>query len=135
MPRPNGRDPETDPAAYLGKQLRRARMAAGCASQDALATALGFERSTITKAESGARAPTEDVFDKWCEICRITPEVREVLAGLNVVLRNADGPIPAWRRRSDGRATRPALAQGELQRQRRRQLRRGRERPRRRPGS
>ena len=96
MPRPNGRDPETDPAAYLGKQLRQARMAAGYACQDALAAALGFERSTITKAESGARAPTQEVFDKWCEICRITPEVREILAGLNVVLRNADGPIPPW---------------------------------------
>jgi transcriptional regulator with XRE-family HTH domain len=96
MPRPNGRDPETDPAAYLGKQLRQARMAAGYASQDALAAALGFERSTITKAESGARPPTEDVFNRWCEVCGVTPEVREVLAGLNVVLRNADGPIPPW---------------------------------------
>ena len=61
MPRPNGRDPETDPAAYLGKQLKKARVDAGYASQDALAAALGFERSTITKAESGARPPTDDV--------------------------------------------------------------------------
>jgi transcriptional regulator with XRE-family HTH domain len=79
MPRPNGRDPEADPAAYLGKQLKKARMAAGYASQDALAAALGFERSTITKAESGARPPTNEVFKKWCEVCGITEEVREVL--------------------------------------------------------
>jgi hypothetical protein len=31
-----------------------------------LAAALGFERSTITKAESGARPPADDVFKKWC---------------------------------------------------------------------
>jgi transcriptional regulator with XRE-family HTH domain len=96
MPRPNGRDPEADPAAYLGKQLKKARIAAGYASQDALAAALGFERSTITKAESGARPPTNEVFKKWCEVCGITEEVREVLAGLNVVVRNADGPVPTW---------------------------------------
>jgi transcriptional regulator with XRE-family HTH domain len=96
MPRPNGRDPEADPAAYLGKQLRKARLAAGYASQDALAAALGFERSTITKAESGARAPTEDVFNKWCDACGITAEAREILAGLNVVARHADGPVPTW---------------------------------------
>jgi transcriptional regulator with XRE-family HTH domain len=96
MPRPNGRDPEADPAAYLGKQLKKARIAAGYASQDALAAALGFERSTITKAESGARPPTNEVFKKWCEVCGITEEVREVLAGLNVVARNADGPVPEW---------------------------------------
>lgn len=45
---------------------------------------------------SGARPPTDDVFKEWCEVCGIAEEVREVLAGLNVVLRNADGPIPAW---------------------------------------
>jgi transcriptional regulator with XRE-family HTH domain len=96
MPRPNGRDPEADPAAYLGKQLKKARMAAGYASQDALAAALGFERSTITKAESGARPPTDDVFKKWCEVCGISAEVRDVLVGLNVVARRADGPVPTW---------------------------------------
>lgn len=96
MPRPNGRAPEADPAAYLGKQLRKARLAAGYASQDALAAALGFERSTITKAESGARPPTEEVFDRWCEVCGMSAEVREVLAGLTIVVRNADGPVPAW---------------------------------------
>jgi transcriptional regulator with XRE-family HTH domain len=96
MPRPNGRDPEADPAAYLGQQLKKARTAAGYASQDALAAALGFERSTITKVESGARPPTDDVFKKWCEVCGITEEVRDVLVGLNVVARRADGPVPTW---------------------------------------
>jgi transcriptional regulator with XRE-family HTH domain len=96
MPRPNGRDPEADPAAYLGKLLRQARLAAGYASQDALAAALGFERSTITKAESGARAPTEEVFNKWCDVCGITSEYRDVLMGLTTLARHADGPVPTW---------------------------------------
>jgi transcriptional regulator with XRE-family HTH domain len=96
MPRPNGRDPEIDPAAYLGQQLRKARLAADFASQDALAAALGFERSTITKVESGIRPPTEDVFNKWCEVCGMTGELRDVLMGLTVVARRADGPVPTW---------------------------------------
>ena len=37
MPRPNSRDPETDPAAFLGDELARAGMAAGFSSQQALA--------------------------------------------------------------------------------------------------
>jgi transcriptional regulator with XRE-family HTH domain len=96
MPRPNGRDPEADPAAYLGKLLRQARLAAGYASQDALAVTLGFERSTITKAESGARAPTEEVFNKWCDVCGIDGDFRDVLMGLTTLARHADGPIPTW---------------------------------------
>ena len=47
------RDPETSPAAFLGRELQRARIAAGFKSQDALAVRLGFDRTVITKAESG----------------------------------------------------------------------------------
>lgn len=35
------RDPDTDPRAFLGGELRRARMAAGFSSQEALAAKLG----------------------------------------------------------------------------------------------
>ena len=48
------RDPETNPAAFLGGELRRAPVAAGFASQDALAGKLGFDRTVITKAETGS---------------------------------------------------------------------------------
>ncbi len=52
------RDPETNPAAFLGGELRRARAAAGFSSQDALAAKLGFDRTVIAKAETGyARRP------------------------------------------------------------------------------
>ena len=96
MPRPNGRDPQTDPATFLGLRLQRARIAAGFGSQEALAVALGFDRSTITKAENGGRPPTDDVFTKWCDACGVSDELREVLSGLLVVARRTDGPVPAW---------------------------------------
>ena len=56
------RDPETNPAAFLGGELRRARLAAGFSSQDALAGKLGFDRTVIAKAETGERPPTVDVL-------------------------------------------------------------------------
>ena len=96
MPRPNGRDPQTDPATFLGMRLQRARIAAGFGSQEALANALGFNRSTITKAENGGRPPTDDVFTKWCDSCNVSAELRDVFAGLLVVARRTDGPVPAW---------------------------------------
>jgi transcriptional regulator with XRE-family HTH domain len=96
MPRPNGRDSQTDPAAYLGARLRIARMAAGFSSQESFSAAMEFDRSVITKAETGSRPPTDEVFSKWCDTCGVLPEVREVLAGLLTVARRADGPVPQW---------------------------------------
>ena len=51
----NDRDPETNPAAFLGAELRRARLAVGIKSQDKLAQMLGYDRSVIAKAETGDR--------------------------------------------------------------------------------
>ena len=75
---------------------RRARLAAGYTSQDSFATVLGFDRSTITKAETGSRPPTDEVFAGWCEACKVSGELREVLSGLLLVARRTDGPVPAW---------------------------------------
>jgi transcriptional regulator with XRE-family HTH domain len=93
MPRPNSRDPETDPAAFLGDELARARLAAGFSSQQALADHLGFDRSVVGKAESGDRPPTPDVLRAWCEVCNLDYDHFARLAGL---ARRADGPIPRW---------------------------------------
>jgi transcriptional regulator with XRE-family HTH domain len=46
---------------FLGAVLRRARLAAGITSQEALADKLGYERTVIAKAESGQRPPSPDV--------------------------------------------------------------------------
>lgn len=87
------RDPETSPAAFLGAELRRARMAAGFSSQDSLATRLGFDRTVITKAETGERPPTPEVLAAWCQACGCDPDL---FARLAVLARRADGPVPSW---------------------------------------
>jgi len=87
------RDPETNPAAFLGDELRRARLAAGFSSQDALAAKLGFDRTVITKAETGERPPTIDVLAAWCQACRLDDEL---FGRLGVLARRAEGPLPAW---------------------------------------
>jgi transcriptional regulator with XRE-family HTH domain len=87
------RDPETNPAAFLGGELRRARVAAGFSSQDALAAKLGFDRTVIAKAETGERPPTVDVLAAWCQACGLDDELFGRLA---VLARRADGPVPTW---------------------------------------
>jgi transcriptional regulator with XRE-family HTH domain len=86
------RDPERDPAGFLGDELRRARGAAGY-SQEALAAALGFERTVITKAETGDRPPTPEVLEPWAKACGLE---YEHYARLATLARRADGPIPRW---------------------------------------
>jgi transcriptional regulator with XRE-family HTH domain len=88
-----GRDPEKDPRAFLGAELRRARAAAGFASQDALAARLGFDRTVITKTETGERLPTADLLATWCEACGLD---EEHFARLATLARRADGPVPGW---------------------------------------
>jgi transcriptional regulator with XRE-family HTH domain len=87
------RDPETNPAAFLGGELRRARVAAGFSSQDALAAKLGFDRTVVAKAETGERPPTVDVLAAWCQACHLDDELFGRLA---VLARRADGPVPSW---------------------------------------
>jgi transcriptional regulator with XRE-family HTH domain len=93
MPRPNSRDPETDPRAFLGEELARARLAAGFSSQQALADHLGFDRSVIGKAESGDRPPTPEVLRPWCGACNLD---YDHFARLAALARRADGPVESW---------------------------------------
>src|SRR5215467_8227893 len=53
-------DPGSSPAAFLGAELRRARVAAGM-SQEQFSRTLGFDRTVITKAEDGERPPSPEV--------------------------------------------------------------------------
>lgn len=68
-------------------------MAAGFSSQDALAARLGFDRSVISKAETGDRPPTADVLAAWCGACHLDSEMFGRLA---VLARRADGVVPSW---------------------------------------
>jgi transcriptional regulator with XRE-family HTH domain len=87
------RDPETSPAAFLGDELRRARVAAGFSSQESLAAKLGFDRTVVAKAETGERPPTVDVLAAWCTACHLDDEL---FRRLGVLARRADGPVPTW---------------------------------------
>lgn len=87
-------DPETDPAGFLGEALRRARVAAGFTSQEALARALGFDRTVVTKAESGDRPPTVEVLAAWIEACHLLD--RDLYMRMGVLARRAESPVPTW---------------------------------------
>ncbi len=87
------RDPETNPAGFFGAELRRARMAAGFNSQEALAAKLGFDRSVVAKAETGERPPTVEVLAAWCEACQLD---EDLFGRLAVLAKRADGPVPTW---------------------------------------
>ena len=87
------RDPDTDPRAFLGRELYRARVAAGFSSQEALAARLGFDRTVIAKAETGDRPPTDEVLDAWCEACNLD---RELYGRWAAFARRTDGPVPTW---------------------------------------
>jgi transcriptional regulator with XRE-family HTH domain len=90
----NERDPRNDLGAYLGEELRRARLAAGIDSQELLARELGFDRTVIVKAETGSSPPSKDVAPK------IAARFPELCNGLYVALaeiaRRSNGPIPGW---------------------------------------
>jgi DNA-binding XRE family transcriptional regulator len=90
----NDRDPRSDLGAYLGDELRRARLAAGIDSQELLARELGFDRTVIVKAETGSSPPSKDVAPK------IAARFPELCNGLYVALaeiaRKSNGPIPGW---------------------------------------
>jgi len=87
----NDRDPETNPAAFLGEELRRARLAAGIKSQDRLAQMLGYDRSVIAKAETGERPPSEDVMKALVK----TLNLDQMVIRLGTLARRSTG-IPAW---------------------------------------
>lgn len=88
----NGVPPMT-PRQFLGKELCRARVAAGFSSQQALAAHLGFERTVVAKAEAGDRVPSDPVLTAWAQTCNLDIDHYQRLADL---ARTPDSPVPAW---------------------------------------
>ena len=90
----NDRDARGDLGVWLGEELRCARLAAGYTSQDQFARELGFDRTVIVKAETGARPPSEDMA------ARIAEMFPDLCNGLYVrlagIARKSNGPIPGW---------------------------------------
>ena len=95
-PRTQSRSSETNVGALLGEHLRRARIASGYRSQDALASALGTDRSVVTKCETGERPPNVSVLTAWLDACEITGQLRAVLEGLSKLARTREGPVKQW---------------------------------------
>jgi transcriptional regulator with XRE-family HTH domain len=96
MARPNSRDPGEDPAAALGEQLKRLREEAGFSTQQALAARLARSADVVTKAETGAQPPSNDVFDSWMDACRVPESERTTLRSMLTIARKFRGPIPQF---------------------------------------
>lgn len=90
----NDRDPRNDLGAYLGEELRRARVAAGYVSQEQLARDLGFDRTVIVKAETASRPPSETVAPKIA--ARFPDLCNGLYSTLAAIARNSNGPVPGW---------------------------------------
>jgi len=88
------RDPRSDLTAWLGEEVRRARLAAGFKRQDQLARRLGFDRTVITKIETGERPPSGEVADA---LATLFPQLAGGrFAELAEVARRAFGKFPGW---------------------------------------
>ena len=96
MARPNSRDAGEDPAAAFGEQLRRLREDAGFSTQQALAARLGRSVDVVTKAETGAQPPSNDVFESWMDICQVPESERTTLRSMLTIARKFRGPIPQF---------------------------------------
>jgi len=85
-------DPGSSPAAFLGAELRRARVAAGM-SQEQFSRSLGFDRTVITKAETGERPPSPEVA---AAIDEAFPHLDGLFSRLTLLARRANGRYPEW---------------------------------------
>ena len=85
-------DPGSSPAAFLGAELRRARVAAGM-SQEQFSRSLGFDRTVITKAETGERPPSPEVA---AAIDEAFPHLDGLFSRLTLLARPANGRYPEW---------------------------------------
>jgi transcriptional regulator with XRE-family HTH domain len=96
MPRPNPRDPETDPAAALGESLRDLRADAGFRTQEDFSKATGYARETISRAETGDSLPGSDMLNDWLDACDATLRERKLIDRQYKLARKARGPIPQY---------------------------------------
>jgi len=96
MPRPNPRDPETDPGAALGESLRDLRTDAGFRTQEDFAKATGYARESISRAETGDSLPGSDMLNDWLDACDATLRERKLIDRQYKLARKARGPIPQY---------------------------------------
>ena len=85
-------DATRSPMAFLGAELRRARVAAGM-SQDQLGRELNFSGDLVGKIETCERTPTP-VFAAGCD--SVFPHLDGLFTRLMELARRWDGPHPQW---------------------------------------
>ena len=90
----NDRDPRSDLGAWLGEELRAARLAGGYTSQDQFARELGFDRTVVVKAETGGRPPSDEMAARIAEI--FPGLCNGLYVQLVAIARKSNGPIPGW---------------------------------------
>jgi transcriptional regulator with XRE-family HTH domain len=87
-------DPDTDPRGLLGRLLREARNHSG-KSGEALARAIGQEKTGVVRAESGERVPTLATLGAWLSACGVTGLAESALRGIWKLARNVEEPAQA----------------------------------------
>jgi transcriptional regulator with XRE-family HTH domain len=87
-------DPDTDPRGLLGKLLREARSESG-KSGEALARAIGQEKTGVVRAESGERVPTLATLGAWLSECGVADLAESALRGIWKLARNVEDPAQA----------------------------------------
>jgi transcriptional regulator with XRE-family HTH domain len=99
----NNSDPVRKPARRLGEQLKRLRLDAGYSTQAALSKRIGFGEDVISKYESGAQSPSDQVFPLVIEACRTSADgMRQVLTDREIAaltafwetVRERDSAVP-----------------------------------------
>lgn len=88
----NDRNHKSELSTWLGEEVRRARLAAGFKSQEALARKLGFERTVIAKIETGERPPSPEVASALLTLFPNLGKFDE----LAEIARKEHGIIPTW---------------------------------------
>src|ERR1039457_4336220 len=94
MPHMAALDPGTDPRGLLGKLLREARNESG-KSVEALARAVGQEKTGVVRAESGERVPTLAALGAWLSECGVAGLAESALRGIWKLARNVEDPAQA----------------------------------------
>jgi transcriptional regulator with XRE-family HTH domain len=79
----------------LGVRLRELRRDAGLTGR-ALAAALGWHFTRVSKLEHGVQAPTEADIRDWCRACRVDDQVPDLLA----TVRNVESAYLEFRRQA-----------------------------------
>jgi len=92
------RNPEADPRMLLGGLLRLARQQSGHKTQEALGRAVGLERTSVVRFESGDRVPGADVLAGLLSACGVDGLARAAVEKMWQLARltEEDAPVKVW---------------------------------------